>query len=60
MPDFKARLSGHVEHVKVHGHLCSTEETTKQALTNGLETNLGILIMKNWQISAMTAFNRID
>lgn len=32
MPDFKNRLSGHIEHVKVHGHLCSTEETTKQAL----------------------------
>lgn len=32
MSDFKERLCKHVEHVKAHGHLCSTEETTKQAL----------------------------
>ena len=32
MKDFLARLKSHVEHIKNVGALCSTEETTKQAL----------------------------
>lgn len=32
MPNFKANLTKHVEHVKTLGPHCTTEETTKQAL----------------------------
>ncbi|GFL03500.1 TPA: hypothetical protein ACFCEQ_001611 [Neisseria gonorrhoeae] len=44
---FKERIASHAEHVKKVAHICTTEETTKQALILPLLDILGFSAVRS-------------